>query len=155
MGEGQKIGFGKSRRFVVDWHNQPQNISLGGRSFHFRSKFEAAWGRHLQQLWDLGVIQNWGYETRTFYFEGETKGLVQYTPDFYVKQDSEECYQETKVHLTGRDITKYRRMAKHYPAVKLVLVMDKPKAKEINRLRMAKKYVYRIVYANQVWKKVS
>lgn len=153
MDKTEKMGFGKGRRFIVDWHNQPQNISLGGRSFHFKSKFESVWGRYLQQLYDLGVIEAWGYETKTFIFKGETRGLVQYTPDFYVKQDSEECYQETKVHLIGKDITKYRRMAKHYPNVKLVLVMDRPRNKEFSRLRMAKKYVYRLIYANQTWKK--
>lgn len=151
--EVEKMGFEKDRRFVVDWHNQRQQLCLGGRSFHFKSKFEAAWGRYLQQIYDWGVIEKWDYEPRTFIFEGVTRGAVQYTPDFYIKQDGEECYQETKVHLVGKDITKFRRMAEHFPKVKLVLVMDRPKAKEIPRLRTAAKYCYRIVYANQVWKK--
>lgn len=152
MAKIEKMGFNEPR-VVFQWRNQPQNIGLSGRVFHFRSKFEATWAKYLQQLEDWGVIEKWDYEDMTFIFEGVERGAVQYTPDFYVKQDGEEFYQETKTHLVGKDITKFRRMSEHFPDVKLVLVMDRPKAKENHRLRSAARYCFRIVFANQVMKK--
>ena len=29
MDKAEKMGFGKGRRFIVDWHNQPQNVITG------------------------------------------------------------------------------------------------------------------------------
>jgi len=140
---------------VQDWHNKRYDVIIDGQRCKFKSKFEYRWTLYLQQLVGLGVIQGWEYEPYRFWFEEIKQGVRGYTPDFKVYEDSEIIWHETKVHLVAKDITKYHRMQIYYPDEKLILVMDRRKGrrakhKQVNLLTAADKYVYRIVFANEI-----
>lgn len=153
-----KMGFEKNRRLVMDWHNEPQDVMIDGRHYHFRSKLEYRWAQYLQLLLKSREIKGWRYEPFAYTFPGETKGVVQYTPDFVVyENDGPETIHETKGWLIGKDNTKFKRMQKHYPDIKIWLVMAKKDSakKRVNRYRTVQKYVERIVYADKIFRQAG
>jgi hypothetical protein len=96
---------------------------VGGKKVFFRSKFEYRYALYLQLLKEHGEITDWFHEKRKFVFKGVESGAVSYLPDFLVihKNGSEE-YIETKGYEQSSDRTKWKRMAKYYPEVKLRIV---------------------------------
>lgn len=94
---------------------------------HFRSSWEANYARYLNLLIKLGAVTSWEYEPETFWFEGIRRGTVSYLPDFRViyKGDPTPEYVEIKGWVTPKDRTKWKRMAKYHPQVKLVVVKEK------------------------------
>lgn len=89
----------------------------------FRSSWEANYARY------LNFIQvQWEYESKIFYFPNVKNGAVSYKPDFYL------CSTDTYVEIKGleksTDRTKWGRMKKFHPEVRL-LVVDTKKYREI------------------------
>lgn len=109
---------------------------VGGKRVFFRSKFEYRYALYLQLLKEHGEITDWFHEKRTFVFKGVERGAVSYLPDFLVihKNGSEE-YVETKGYEQARDRTKWKRMAKYYPEVKLRIVKSDWLAKNSKALK--------------------
>lgn len=103
-----------------------------------RSSWEANYARFLNWQKAQGAIKDWEYEADTFEFVSIKKGSRFYTPDFKVitSDDSIE-YHEVKGWMTDKSATKLKRMAKYFPAIKLVLI-DKNAyqnlAKQLKRL---------------------
>lgn len=97
----------------------------GGWRVFFRSRMEANYARYLDFL---GVA--WQYEPRTFWFEGIKRGVVSYTPDFYLP--AEDKYVELKGWMDARSATKIRRMGKYHPEVVLE-VIEWPQYQQIAR----------------------
>lgn len=94
---------------------------LGG--LYLRSSWEANWARYLNWLMELGEIESWEYEPRTFEFQGIKKGTRFYTPDFsVVNKDGSLEYHEVKGYMDAKSKTKLKRMAKYYPDIKLILI---------------------------------
>ncbi|KKL71483.1 hypothetical protein LCGC14_2094480 [marine sediment metagenome] len=154
----EKLGFEKNKRLVRDFNNVPTQIWLGGGHYSFKSKFEAKWAKYLQLLKDSGEIIEWYYEPHTFYFPNEKTAPVQYTPDFLViENDDTEIYQETKGYHDGPTNSKLRRFARHYPdeIIELVLMRMPKKGKSANRIRVANKYVRRIIDASVIFKQIG
>ncbi len=90
---------------------------------YFRSSWEANWARYLNWLAKIQEIQGWRYEPETFEFVGIKRGSRFYTPDFrVVNKDGSVEYHEIKGYMDERSATKLKRMAKYYPAIKLILV---------------------------------
>ncbi len=142
-------------RFVTDWHNKPNVFLTRGRTFKLRSLTERRWAEYLEFQWKIGAITEYLYEPEIFWFGGIKRGTTNYLPDFQVfDTDGTHYWQEVKVRLVKKDITKFKRMALFHPNERLILVMDRPKKKEGQRelLAQAAKYVKRIVYMNQVIK---
>ncbi|KKN22335.1 hypothetical protein LCGC14_0916010 [marine sediment metagenome] len=144
-------------KVVFEWKNEPQYVQIDGREFKFKSKVEHRWGLYLQYLKDLGAIQSWEYEPTTFEFSERWRTRKQYTPDFFIKEDGEEFYEEIKTSLRQVDILRFRLLKADFPEEKIALVIFGPehtrKANQ-NRLRSnARKYVERIVFANPLLKK--
>ena len=140
---------------IQDWHNKRYDVIIDGQHCKFRSKFEYRWALYLQRLVVLGAIDSWEYEPKRFWFEQIKQGVRGYTPDFRVVEDGETVWHETKVHLVGKDITKFHRMQIYYPDEKLILVMHarkgrRAKKKQVDKLEAANKYTHRIVYANEI-----
>lgn len=159
----EMMGYEKSRRFTVDWHNKLERVVIGGKEYFYKSQQEKKWANYLQLLKDLGEITDWFYEPAgnfpaggTFWFLNIKRGVRSYKPDFKITLSSrpDAIWHEVKVHLVGKDITKFRRMAKYYPNEKLILVLNRPPKKQGQRnlLRQAEKYVYRVMYANDLLK---
>lgn len=90
----------------------------------FRSAWEANVARYLNFLVAQGVIYAWEYEAETFWFETIKRGVRSYKPDFKIRDtaDGEPYYWEVKGYDYPRGITARKRMAKYYPAVRLVLI---------------------------------
>jgi hypothetical protein len=88
----------------------------------FRSSWEANIARWLNWRIERGELLSWEHEPRTFTFPA-LRGAVCYTPDFrVVHADGSEEWLEVKGYETSRDRTKWRRLAKHYPEVKLTVI---------------------------------
>lgn len=106
--------------------------SKGGRrddlgEIYFRSSWEANYARYLNLLIKLGAITSWEYEPLTFWFDGVRRGTNSYRPDFRIhhKNDDRPEYIEIKGWVTPKDRTKWRRMKKYHPTIKLTVVAEK------------------------------
>ncbi|MFO7745447.1 MAG: DUF1064 domain-containing protein [Psychroflexus sp.] len=96
---------------------------LGHKSYYFRSKWEANYGRYLYFLKKEKQIKDWEHEPKTFWFENIKRGVRSYLPDFKVIQKNGEYYWvEVKGYYDRKSLTKIRRFRKYYPNEKLVLV---------------------------------
>lgn len=93
----------------------------------FRSSWEANYARYLNLLMKMGVVESWEFEPKTFWFEGVKRGTASYLPDFCVKYkgDPKPEYIEIKGWVVAKDRTKWKRMAKYHPDVKLVIIKEK------------------------------
>lgn len=94
---------------------------------YFRSSWEANYARYLNLLQKMGVVESWEYEPETYWFGGVKRGVMSYKPDFRVKyrNDPIPVTVEVKGWVTPKDRTKWRRMAKYHPSVKLEIVAEK------------------------------
>lgn len=145
-------------KIQMDWNNQPCRATFDGRIIQFKSKLEMRWAKYLDLLKRSGHIKDWAYEPMTFIFPNETQAPVRYKPDFKViENNGDVTIYECKGFLTGRDVSKFRKVQKHYPETKLVLVMaQKDKStKRVNRYASALKYVERIIYANSIFRQAG
>lgn len=91
--------------------------------FYVRSRWEANYARYLNFLKEQGSIRDWEYEVDTFWFENIKRGTRSYTPDFKVwLDDTRYEYHEVKGYMDQKSKTKLKRMAKYYPAEKIVII---------------------------------
>lgn len=103
--------------------------------FYVRSQWEANYARYLKWLKSSGEIRDWSYEPKTFVFKGETRGAIAYTPDFLViEKDGSQVFHEVKGWMDGPSKTRLKRMAKHYPEEKII-VIGEDEYKAISRWR--------------------
>ena len=141
---------------VIDYHNEPTEETIGGICYKFRSKLERNWAAYLQFLKESGEILDWRYEQTTFYFRDETIGAKKFLVDFDIlNKDWTLEYHETKGWLKGIDVTKFQRVAKYRPEVKIILVMSGKAKKDANRLRQIGKYAERIIFAPEIFRQVK
>lgn len=93
----------------------------------FRSSWEANYARYLNLLVSMKVVEEWHYEPETFWFDGVKRGTNSYKPDFRVKYRNDEIleYVEVKGWETPKDRTKWKRMKKYHPRIKLVVIGPK------------------------------
>lgn len=90
---------------------------------YFRSRWEANWARYLNWLIQFGEVQSWAFEPETFEFKNIRRGTRFYTPDFrVVNKDGSVEYHEVKGWMTPESRTRLKRMAKYYPAVKIIVI---------------------------------
>ena len=91
---------------------------------HFRSSWESNFARYLNLLIKMGVVEWWKYESRTFWFDGIKRGTNSYKIDFEVKYkgDPKVEYVEIKGHEVAKDRTKWRRMKKYHPDIRLQVI---------------------------------
>ncbi|KKM72342.1 hypothetical protein LCGC14_1421450 [marine sediment metagenome] len=146
----------QDRTIHYQWRNKPEEIVIGGQKNKFKSQVEKRWALYLESLLKLGAIQSWEYEPKKFEFGERWRVRKQYTPDFFIREDGEEFYQEIKTSMRQVDVLRFRCLRADYPDVRIVLVIFGPehtrKANQ-NRLRSnARKYVERIVFANPLLK---
>jgi len=88
---------------------------IGGKRCFFRSRMEANYARYLSFSGE-----RWEYEPKTFWFDGIKRGVVSYTPDFFLPDKN--VFLETKGWMDARSKTKLKRMAKYHPDVILRLI---------------------------------
>jgi len=98
-------------------------VEFQGMRVYFRSGWEANYARYLHWRLGRGELSSWEHEAEEFRFPGVTRGCVSYLPDFRVsRSDGSVEYHEVKGHMDAKSKTKLRRMAKHFPRIKVVLV---------------------------------
>lgn len=98
-----------------------KRADLGGR--YFRSSWEANYARLLELQKRNGAITAWDFECHTFEFVGIKRGTRLYTPDFKVTfPDGHHEWHEVKGWMDGKSATRLKRMAKYFPAEKVVVV---------------------------------
>lgn len=92
----------------------------------FRSSWEANYARYLNLLIKMKVVEYWEFEPETFWFPVK-RGTLSYKPDFKVKYANDPIheYVEIKGWIVPKDRTKWRRMKKHHPHIKLIVVANK------------------------------
>ena len=140
----------------IDYHNTPTDAMIGGKHYKFRSKLECNWATYLQFLKESGEICDWRYEQTTFEFPDETIGAKVWLVDFDIlNNDWTLEYHETKGWLQGKDVTKFKRVAKYRPEVKITLVMSGKAKKDANRLRQIAKYAERIIFAPDIFRYIK
>lgn len=108
----------------------PYSRAKGGKradldNRYFRSAWEANYARYLNMLKARGEIADWKFEPQTFVFHGVTRGALTYTPDFKViEKDGSYCWHEIKGWMDSKSQTKLKRMAKYYPAEKIIVIQQ-------------------------------
>ena len=102
--------------------NTGKRADLGGQ--FFRSSWEANYARYLNWLKaNTGDVTGWDFEQETFEFRKIKRGVRFYTPDFRVYlQDGSVEYHEVKGWQHPQGQTALKRMAKYYPAIKIVII---------------------------------
>ncbi len=89
--------------------------TIGGKRIHFRSSMEANYARFLTFM---GI--EWEFESKTFWFEKIKRGVLSYTPDFYLP--ATDSFVECKGWMDAKSKTKLKRMRKYHSNIKLVLL---------------------------------
>ena len=99
---------------------------------YVRSTWEANYARYLRWLQGQEQIAGWQYEAKTFEFPVR-RGTRFYTPDFVVtRMDGCVEYHEVKGYMTQQARTALKRMERHYPEAKLIII-DGPVYKALRR----------------------
>lgn len=116
----------------------PKNMWFGSNSYaniqrgdyetskgttYFRSKWEANYALFLDFLVGKKEIKDWEYEPDCFVFDEVKFGTRSFLPDFkIINNDGSFEYHEVKGYMDAKSKTKLKRMAKYYPATKVVLI---------------------------------
>lgn len=99
--------------------------TIGGKTHYFRSKLERNFALCLEHSKSIGLIVDWQYEPRTFWFESIMRGQRSYKPDFLVyNRDTTHGWYETKGYMDSCSRTKLKRFLKYYPEEPLYLVKN-------------------------------
>lgn len=130
-GHGRAIPGGGRGTWKAGWRE------IGGKRNYYRSRWEANYARYLQWLKENGAISDWQHEPETFWFESIKRGVRSYLPDFRVWEvNGASSLHEVKGWMCARSKTTLARMAKYYPAQKIVLI-DGKQYRAIRRKVMA------------------
>lgn len=101
-------------------------FEIGDEKLFFRSKWEANYALYLNFLIKQNLIREWTYEKDVFVFEAIQFGTRSYRPDFkIINNDNSIEYHEVKGYMDAKSVTKLKRMAKYYPAIKIVIIDTK------------------------------
>jgi hypothetical protein len=112
-------------------------VTVGGKRFYGRSKYERNYARYLEFQKKNEIIHDWLHEPKTFWFEAIKRGVRSYLPDFLVCPSFDTSYWvEVKGWLDPKSATKLKRMAKYYPLEIVVVVDSKWFAKNNAKMRM-------------------
>ncbi len=116
----QRIASGKMRT-GYSRGRMGRRSDLGNQ--HFRSSWEANYARFLNWLIKTGEILSWEFEKHRFVFEAIRFGTRSYLPDFKVNRaDGTHEWHEVKGWMDAKSATKLKRMAKYYPAERVLVI---------------------------------
>jgi hypothetical protein len=98
-------------------------VEIDGKKMYLKSLWEKRYCLYLSFMKKHGHIVDYWYEPDTFWFDGIKRGTNNYTPDWKVQFPSGATeYFEVKGYETPKDRTKYKRMEKYHPNIKLSVV---------------------------------
>lgn len=156
----EKMGFEKNLRHENHPYGRarPETVEINGKEIYLRSQVEVRFAYALQRLKEAGAIIEWQHEPKDFWFQGVKRGTCSYRPDFHAawadpKTGSVWYETKSKNGLKQKDVTKYKRMAKDYPDITLVLVLGGPPSTTRQKILLdnALKYVDHVSYLKD-WK---
>ena len=100
--------------------------TIGGKSYYFRSSWEANYARVLEAWKQQKALADWEFEPRVFWFEKIKRGVRSYLPDFKITwNDGKVTWVEIKGYLDPKSKTKLNRMRIYYPEVIITVVGKK------------------------------
>jgi hypothetical protein len=125
---GQKKRNAGGRKVVIT-NGYRSNVqgerTIGGKTYYFRSLWEINFARTLEFWKSQGILEDWWYECHTFRFPKDAyeAGPFSYLPDFKVKHPNGfiEWY-EVKGYMNTMSKQKLKRLAKHFPDVKITVI---------------------------------
>jgi len=98
-------------------------FEIDGKRMYLKSLWEKRYCQYLSLLKQQGEIKDYWYEAEVFWFEGIMRGTNNYKPDFKIEENSGIIsFVEVKGYTTPKDKTKWKRMAKYHPQVKLRII---------------------------------
>jgi hypothetical protein len=98
-------------------------LEIDEKRMYLKSNWEKRYCLYLSFMKKYNHIVDYWYEPDTFWFKDIKRGTTSYLPDFKVQFPSGNIeYIEIKGYETAKDRTKYKRMAKYYPDVKLRVI---------------------------------
>jgi hypothetical protein len=98
-------------------------VEIDGKRMYLKSLWEKRYCLYLSFMKKHNHILEYWYEPDTFWFDGIKRGTNNYKPDWKVEFPSgAKEYFEVKGYETSKDRTKYKRMAKYHPEVKLRII---------------------------------
>ncbi len=101
-------------------------VEMDGKRMYLKSNWERRYCLYLSLMVKHKYIVDYHYEPETFWFEGIKRGTASYLPDWKVEFPSGKVeYYEVKGYETPKDRTKYKRMKKYHPNIKLNVVDGK------------------------------
>lgn len=107
-------------------HKKPSTsgkVTVGGKMFHARSSWEANIAAYFDWQKNQGLILDWEFEPKTFWFEGIKRGVMSYLPDFRTTElDGSYKYWEVKGWWDSKSKTKISRMKKYFPDVVMEII---------------------------------
>lgn len=112
------MGFEKGRKFAKNYNNRPETVTIGGKTYRFRSQGEIRLAHYFEMLKNSGHIKDWAYEQTTFVFP-DSKYLVDFD---ILNNDGTFEYYEYKGHYQNDTRKKIILLNKYRPEVKLSLV---------------------------------
>jgi len=130
-----KIMVERLRRGVGNIHSKSKKSweEIGGKRHFYRSTWEVVYARYLEFLKLNKQIEDWNYETKTFWFEKIRRGVRSFLPDFEVTNLNGTIeYHEVKGWMDQKSKTKLSRMKTYYPEIKVILI-DESAYKEIKK----------------------
>ena len=108
---------------IVRKQSTSGRVTVGGKTFHARSSWEANIAAWFQFLKCMGQIKDWEFEPETFWFEKIKRGVRSYLPDFRITRNDDSIYYvEVKGWMDDKSRTKLKRMKKYYPHIELDLI---------------------------------
>ena len=149
----EKMGYEKDKSFRRDYGVKSFRAKVGGIIYSFDSDGEYYVAVWLEYLRRKGRIRTWNREGMLYEFL-ESTHPKKYLPDFIVvEKDGTLVAVEYKTLLTldHQAVKKLKRMALHYPSVKIDLVLDRiTLGKGINKRASAAKYVRNVLDFSQI-----
>ena len=110
-------------------------VEIGGKTYFYRSSWEANIASYLEFLKSKNEIKDWEYEVDTFWFLKIKRGVRSYKPDFKIFNfDDTFYYEEVKGWMDSKSKTKLNRMRIYYPKID-IRVLAKDRYKEICKLK--------------------
>lgn len=125
----------QSENMIQRFKNNSQNqysrvkkgkITIEGKTFFARSRWEANVAAYLQYLKDSELIKDWEHEAEEYRFEAIKRGVMSYLPDFKVTRLNGSFYLiEVKGYMDDKSKTKLNRMKKYFPDIFIDLIEAK------------------------------
>ncbi|MFA5158140.1 MAG: hypothetical protein WC451_03090 [Patescibacteria group bacterium] len=130
-----KMGFEGSRRICKQYNNKRIRLTIGGKTYDYRSLKEGKLAGFFELLKKSKQIKDWFYERGELPFTDSS-----YLPDFeIIENDDSKTYYEFKGFVEPSTKRKITLLRKYYPDIRYIMIMaDKRGIKKLGSRATAK-----------------